>query len=89
MNSHERRVCNRRWPHCVTVSNGDDRYSDIFEWLYENFGNCSLARRRPPRWVWRKDYSTSHSMTEIWDGTQVFFRHKEDYAWFLLKWDAE
>jgi len=89
MNSHERRVCDRYWSHRATVSNGDDRYYDIFEWLYENFGNCSLSRRRPPRWVWTPDYSTSHSMTEIWDGTQIFFHRKADYAWFLLKWDGE
>ena len=87
MNSHERRVNERRWPHCATISNGDARMLEILDWLHENFGSCSLSRRRLSRWCCRPDYSPTHSFASIWSGTQLFFRCKEDYAWFLLKWD--
>lgn len=87
MNSHDRRVCNRYWPHAVCVSLDDERYGNIFEWLIKNFGSCSFKRRQPPRWVWRPDYMDIGNFSQAWVGTQFFFRKDKDYTAFLLRWD--
>lgn len=86
MNSHDRRTTNRYWPHGVYVYN--DLADECFEWLHKNFGSCSFKRRKTPRWCWRPDMvpvGTNFTMKQ--QGVEVFFRKKEDYAWFMLKWN--
>ena len=88
MNAHDRRVTARYWPHSIDMDHDDDRYYEVVEWLNKNFGSCNFKKRRPPRWVWRPYYADIGNFSQMWVGTQFFFRKKEDYSWFLLKWDA-
>ena len=86
MNSHQRRVVERRWPHCVAVT--DPFLADeCLEWLAKTYGNSGFTRKRIPRWCWRPDYETSGNFSQTESGVQLFFRRKADYAWFLLKWE--
>ena len=86
VNSHDRRVCDRYWPHAVSLNNEDSRYYDIVEWLNTNFGSCSFKRRSMPRWCWRPSYQDAGNFS-VWEGTDIFFRKDKDYTAFLLKWD--
>ena len=86
MNSHQRRVVERKWPYCVTVS--DEELADqCLDWLKKNMGSCSFAGRRWPRWCWRPEYTSFSNFSVQEDGVQVYFRSDKDYAWFMLKWD--
>ena len=87
MNSHDRRVTERRWPHCVYLHEGDGFVEDCFEWLHKNFGSCRWVGRNNPRWCWRPDMGQGPGFTIMRHGVEVFFRKKEDYAWFMLKWE--
>lgn len=89
MNSHERRVVERYWPHCVNVANDDARYADLVEWLNKNFGSCSFKRRQSPRWCWRPVYTDLGNFAHYWSQTQLYFRKEKDYLAFLLRWDNE
>ena len=86
MNSHERRTTERRWPYCIDINNDDALLIECFSWLDHTLGSCEFTRKRNPRWCWRPNYSNKgFAMYRI--GIQVYFRRKEDYAWFLLKWE--
>ena len=85
MNSHERRTTERRWPHCVFVNN--ILAEECFPWMEENFGSSSFKRRRMPRWCWRPDMGQGPGFTIMRHGVEIYFRRKEDYTWFLLKWE--
>ena len=88
MNSHQRRVCERQWPHCVVVKYASDNYANnIFNWLYTNFGSCWFTRRNNPRWVFRPNQESVGSFAMVTTGAQIFFRKEKDYAWFMLKWE--
>ena len=87
MNSHDRRVTERYWPHTINVSYDDDREYEIFEWLNKNFGSCSFKRRSTPRWCWRPNYVDVGNFAMAAVGTQLHFRKEKDYMAFLLKWD--
>jgi hypothetical protein len=91
MNSHDRRVTERYWPHCVEVGHDseDQRYYDIIEWLNKNFGSCSFKKKKMPRWCWRPAYTPLSGFTMYWSGTQIFFRKEKDYMTFLLRWDGQ
>ena len=89
MNSHERRVTERYWPHAINISYDDDRYYDIVEWLNKNLGSCSFKRKNYPRWCWRPNWADMGNFSVGWVGTQLFFRKDKDYMAFLLKWDGE
>lgn len=85
MNSHERRAANRMWPHYVYLYN--ELAEECFPWLEENFGSCSFKRRRMPRWCWKPDMGQGPSFTMMQHGIEIYFRKKEDYAWFMLRWN--
>jgi hypothetical protein len=88
MNSHERRVTERRWPHCINVINDSDDYvNEVFDWLYINFGSCWFTRKNNPRWCFRPHHESVGNFVLNTVGAQIFFRKKEDYAWFMLRWD--
>ena len=87
MNSHERRVVERRWPHAINIDHDDDLLDECFQWLTNNFGTCYFYKKNNPRWVWRPNYSDAQNFAYHIIGAQIFFRKKEDYSWFLLKWD--
>jgi hypothetical protein len=87
MNSRERRVVERRWPYAIDVNYDDDLLDDCLLWLHENFGTCWFTRKNNPRWCWRPNHATGSNFTYFIIGAQLYFRKKEDYAWFLLKWD--
>jgi hypothetical protein len=87
MNSHDRRVSDRYWPHAIEVDHDDPRFHDICEWLNKNFGSSSFKRRQPPRWVWRPNYMNVGNFSQVWTGTQFFFRKDKDYTAFLLRWN--
>ena len=87
MNSHERRVTERRWPHCVIVDyNSDEHENEIFDWLYTNFGSCWFTRRNNPAWCFRPNLEYAGNFVMITSGAQIFFRKERDYLAFLLKW---
>ena len=87
MNSHERRVVGRRWPHCITVDcASDDHSNEIFDWLYTNFGSCWFNRKHNPRWVFRPYQESIGSFAMVTTGVQIFFRKEKDYAWFMMRW---
>lgn len=88
MNSRDRRTVNRMWPHAIDVDHLDTRYYDIIEWLNKNFGSCSFKRRQMPRWCWRPTYIDAGNFSQVWSGTQLFFRRDKDYMAFLLRWDG-
>ena len=85
MNSRDRRTVNRLWPHSTYLYN--DLVEECFPWLEENFGSCSFKRRGMPRWCWRPDMGPGPSFTMMQHGVELHFRKKEDYAWFMLKWN--
>jgi hypothetical protein len=85
MNSHDRRVTNRYWAHGVYVY--DYIADECFEWLNHNFGSCSFKRRYMPRWCWRPDMVPGPNFSVYREGVEIFFHKKEDYAWFMLKWN--
>lgn len=87
MNSHDRRIVNRMWPHSVYLY--DDLAEECFAWLEKTFGSCSFKRRAMPRWCWKPDMVQGHSFTMLRQGVALYFRRKEDYAWFMLKWDGQ
>ena len=89
MNSHERRTAERYWTHCINLSNDDERYYDIMDWIYNNFGSCSFKRRRGPRWCWRPVYSDVGNFARAWTKTQLFFHNDKDFTWLLMKWDNQ
>ena len=85
MNSHQRRTNNRFWAHGVYLHN--DQTEECFLWLHNNFGSCKFRTRRLPRWCWRPDMGQGPSFTVMRHGVEIYFRKKEDYAWFMLKWN--
>lgn len=86
MNSHERRTTERRWPYYVDINNDDELLGECAEWLWDNFGTCKFNTRANPRWCFRLNY-TDVSFARYATGAQIYFRRKEDYTWFLLKWE--
>lgn len=88
MNSHERRITERRWPYAININNDNELLCECIAWLGENYGSCKFIRKNNPRWCWRPNYNTDQfAMYCI--GAQLYFRKKTDYAWFLLKWDGQ
>jgi hypothetical protein len=85
MNSHQRRTSNRFWLHYAYLYN--DQVEECFMWLHKNFGSCSFKTRRMPRWCWCPDLGQGPSFTMMRHGVEIYFRKKEDYAWFMLKWN--
>ena len=87
MNSHDRRVCERAWPHAAYLHNDGNLINDCTEWLNTNFGSCRWTGKRNPRWCYRPDYVAGPSFTMYRQGLSIFFRKDKDYVAFLLKWD--
>jgi hypothetical protein len=86
MNSHERRIVERRWRHAININNDNELLDECLQWLSENLGSCGFTRRNNPRWCWRPNYNTNQ-FAQYCIGAQIFFRYDRDYAWFLLKWE--
>jgi hypothetical protein len=89
MNSHERRVVERRWPYAIDINYNNDLLDECLTWLHDNFGTCYFSRKNNPRWCWRPNYSTQEfgNFSYHLIGAQLYFRRKEDYSWFLLRWE--
>ena len=85
MNSRDRRTINRLWPHSIYLYN--DLVEECFPWLEENFGSCSFKRRGMPRWCWKPNMVPGPNFTVYREGIELHFRRKEDYSWFLLRWN--
>ena len=86
MNSHERRTTERRWPYYVDINHDDELLEQCSSWLHNNYGSCRFSRKRNPRWCFRLNYDAI-GLAQYATGAQIYFRRKEDYAWFLLKWE--
>lgn len=88
MNARERRAAARYWPHYVEVNFSAELLDECTDWLHNNFGTCKFNTRNNPRWCWRPNYGdVGGNFANYRIGIQLFFRKKEDYAWFLLKWN--
>ena len=86
MNSHDRRITERRWPYYVDINDDDELLKECAEWLWDNFGSCRFKSKANPRWCARINYATV-GFGRYAIGAQIYFRKEKDYAWFLLKWD--
>lgn len=89
MNSHERRVVERAWPHAINLLYDDDRFEEIFRWLSRNFGSPYFKRKQLPRWCYRPHYEDMGSFAMMCVGEQLFFRKDKDYMAFLLRWNGQ
>ena len=85
MNSHERRVCERRWPHAIDINHDEELLTDCSRWLHDNFGSCRFNRRHNPRWCFRLNYDYL-GLAKYSIGAQIYFRKERDYLAFLLRW---
>ena len=87
MNSHERRIVERRWPYAINIIEDEDNYvDDIFALLQKNLGSQGFTRKNNPRWCWRPHYESTGNFAHTAVGVQLYFRKEKDYSWFLLKW---
>ena len=86
MNSHGRRVVERRWPYAIDINN-DELLSECAEWLHINFGTCRFSRKNNPLWCFRLNYITV-GFARYANGAQIYFRKERDYLAFLLKWSS-